>query len=61
MMDLPDLPVFDIPADIKNSRPPNVVVFDWINENIRFLKESGQMENIRKQKSRQPVNVRFNL
>ena len=61
MIDLPDLPVFDIPENIKSSRPPNVVVFDWINDNIRSLKESGQMERLRQQKSRQPVDVRFKL
>lgn len=61
MIDLPDLPVFDIPAGLKRSRPPNIVVFDWINDNIRELKESGQMEIIRKQSSRQPVDVRFKL
>ena len=61
MIDLPDLPVFDIPEDIKSSRPSNAVVFDWIDDNIRSLKESGQMERIRQQKSRQPVDVRFKL
>lgn len=42
MIDLPELPVFHIPEDMKNSRPPNAVVSDWIDENIMFLKKSGQ-------------------
>ena len=61
MIDLPELPVFEIPKDLNHSRPPNDVVFEWINENIRLLKESGQIERIRRQKSRQPVDVRFEL
>jgi|GEM_PF-2925860 len=61
MIDLPELPVFDVPENIVNSRSPNTVVSDWIDENIAFLKKSGQMERLRQQKSRQPANVKFKI
>ena len=58
MIDFIDLPEFDIPEYI-HERPPNDVVYKWIAENIRMLKESGQMDRIKQQESRQPVDVRF--
>jgi len=61
MIDLPELPAFDIPEDLKNKKMPPYVIHDWMAENVRHLKESGQMDRIRAQKSRQPVNVCFTL
>lgn len=61
MIDLPELPAFDIPDHLKNNHPPPLVIHDWMAENVRRLKESGQMERIRAQKSRQPVNAWFTL
>jgi hypothetical protein len=61
MIDLPDLPVFNVPENMKNCRPPDAVVSDWIDENIVFLKKSGQMERLRRQKSRQPADVQFKI
>jgi len=61
MMDLPKLPTFDIPIDLKNKRPPNHVIYAWMDENLCSLKKSGQIERIRRQASRQPVDVPFVL
>ncbi len=58
MIDLIELPEFDIPEYV-HKHPPNEVVYEWISQNIRMLKESGQMDRIRKQESRQPVDVPF--
>ncbi len=55
-----DLPVFDIP-DFKNKRPSNDVIYKWMDENFRRMKESGQIERIRQQESRRPVDVKFVL
>ncbi len=60
MIDFIELPEFDIP-EYRHDRPPNHVVYEWIANNIRIAKESGQMERIRKQESRQPVDVPFVL
>jgi hypothetical protein len=61
VIDLPELPTFDVPDYLKNKKFPADVRHDWMAENLRHLKESGQMERIRAQKSRQPVNARFTL
>ncbi len=61
MIDLPALPVFNIPEKLNNKKLPPEVIQAWMAENLRHLKESGQMERIRKQKSRQPVEAWFVL
>jgi len=61
MIDLPELPVFNIPDNLNNKKLPPEVIQAWMAENLRHLKESGQIERIRQQKSRQPVAVWFVL
>ena len=57
----PDLPVFDVPENIPNKQLPPDVIYAWMAENLQHLKESGQMERIRTQKSRQPAEAWFVL
>jgi len=61
MIDLPELPVFDVPGKLNNKKLPPAVIQAWMAENLRHLKESGQMERIRQQTSRQPVEAWFVL
>lgn len=61
MIEFPDLPVFDIPDNIPNKQLPPDVIYDWMAENLQHLKESGQMEQIRAQESRQPAEAWFIL
>ncbi|MDA3923633.1 MAG: hypothetical protein PF904_02920 [Kiritimatiellae bacterium] len=60
-MTLPELPVFNIPENLDHKKLPPDVIQTWMAENLRHLKESGQMERIRQQKSRQPVEAWFVL
>ncbi|MDD2600107.1 MAG: hypothetical protein PHO37_12925 [Kiritimatiellae bacterium] len=60
-MDLPDLPAFDIPENITNKKLPPDVIYAWMAENLRHLKESGQIERLYAQKSRQPAEAWFVL
>jgi hypothetical protein len=54
---LPALPL----TQHKHKTPPPDVICEWRSENVRLLKESGQMKRIRAQASRQPSAVRFTL
>jgi hypothetical protein len=58
MIDFPDLPIFDIPAH-ENKRLPIDEVYKWMDKNFSQMKESGQIERIRQQESRRPVDVKF--
>jgi hypothetical protein len=60
MMEILDLPRFDIP-DHKPKVPPPAVLHDWVLANLRQLRESGRIERIRRQASRRPVEARFAL
>ena len=60
MIDRLDLPDFDA-RERKAKRPPPDVLYEWMADNIRRLKESGQMQRIRRQASRQPSPTRFVL
>ena len=60
MVEFPDLPEFDL-LEFKNKRPPNDVIYKWMDENLRQMKESGQIERIRKEESRRLVGDPFVL
>ena len=59
MIDL-ELPVFDVPP-VRPPRVPPDIYWDWVMDNIARLRESGQLDRIRKQRSREPVKVPFVL
>lgn len=56
----PVLPRFDVP-ELHNKVVDPRVIEEWIAENVRSLKESGQLASIRIQAWRQPSPVRFTL
>ncbi len=60
MIDLPELPTFDVP-EYHHKKQSNEIIYEWIAENVRNLKKSNQIDRLRKQESRQPVDVRFVL
>jgi hypothetical protein len=62
-MKMPDLPHFNIPdsCDAPDRRMSLDEYQAWIEENIRFLKEKGLYNELRKDPLRTPVNVRFHI
>ena len=60
MIDLPELPIFDIPKYLQKKPPPEVI-FKWMADNLCRLKQTKQIDRLRKQESRRPVDVRFVL
>ena len=54
------LPDFDIP-DLRDKALDPRAIEEWRVENLRHLKESGQLAAIRNQASRRPSPVRFTL
>jgi hypothetical protein len=62
-MKMPDLPDFHIPdsCDAPHRKMSFEEYQDWIEENIRFLKEKGLYENLQNDPLRTPVNVRFRI
>jgi hypothetical protein len=62
-MNMPDLPNFHIPEFCTSTG--RKITFgeyqNWIEENVRFLKENGLYDELRKDPLRTPVNVRFRI
>ena len=59
-METLNLPKFNIPV-LKQKQLPPMVFYEWVAQNIRFLHESGQLDRMRKQPTRRPVEARFVL
>ena len=59
-MEILNLPEGKIP-DLKQKQVPPEVFYEWVAQNIRFLHESGQLDRMRKQPTRRPVEARFVL
>ena len=59
-METLNLPKFNIPV-LKQKQLPPMVFYEWVVQNLILLHESGQIDNIRKQPTRRPVDARFVL
>ena len=59
-MEILNLPEGKIP-DRKQKYVPPEVFYEWVVQNLILLHESGQIDHIRKQPTRRPVDARFVL
>lgn len=62
-MKMPDLPNFHIPESCTStdSKMTFEEYCNWVEENVRFLKEKGLYDVLWKDPLRTPVNVRFRI